>query len=218
MVDGNSLQSELVRSLRGVFTVASRLQSSQHRRLIHETSFVAFVLEPHVGELLTRWSVRLAVACYLGRVTLDIGLPGDSQSRSIRQTARWLWTIGCILYLTHVICAFEFFHDWSPARALGHTAAQTEALVGFRWGGGVYFNYAFTVLWLADTIAWWVGDMDTHCRGRGYFWTLHAVFAFMVFNATVVFGPPMWRWVAVIVGVVFTIVYFLPRRNRNLLR
>jgi len=82
----------------------------------------------------------------------------------------------------------------------------------------LYFNYVFTVLWLADTVAWWVGDVDMHYRRRGYFWTLHVVFAFMVFNATVVFGPSVWRWVAPVVRVAIVIVYFLSKHYRNLLR
>ncbi|MDA1050287.1 MAG: hypothetical protein O3C40_07380 [Planctomycetota bacterium] len=171
--------------------------------------------EPHLAELLTRWSVRLAIACYLGRVAIDIGLPGGSKGRSLCKTSRWIWTIGCAMFLTHVVCAFEFVHDWSHERALVHTAAQTEALIGIRWGGGLFLNYAFTALWLADTFAWWVGDASTHNRRRGYFWTLHGIFAFMVVNATVVFGPPIWKWVALIVGITFTGVYIRARLHRK---
>ncbi|MEO8497915.1 MAG: hypothetical protein ABI614_22840 [Planctomycetota bacterium] len=171
-------------------------------------------LEPQITELLTRWSVRLAVACYVGRVALDLGLLGDWPPRSANKLTRWVWTIGCLLYLMHVVCAFAFFHEWSHSRALAHTAAQTETLTGIRWGGGLYFNYALTLLWVADTVAWWAGDVETHYRSRSYFWTLHGVFAFMVFNATVVFGPPAWRWIAAVVGVALTIVYFRARRNR----
>lgn len=188
-----------------------RIQSSSALRV---TSDLAL----HFAELLTRWSVRLAVACYLGRVALDIGLRGDSSSRSISKSKRWLWTIGCLFYLTHVICAFAFFHDWSHHRAYAHTAAQTEAVTGIRWGGGLYFNYVFTLLWLTDTVAWWAGDVHTHYRVRCYFWSIHGVFAFMVCNATVVFGPPAWRWVALIVSVALASVYFLTGDNRNSLR
>jgi len=172
-------------------------------------------LEPHLAELLTRWSVRLAVICYLGRVAIDLGLLRAGPSRSTNKISRWLWTIGCLFNLTHVVCAFAFFHDWSHDRALAHTAAQTEALTGLRWGGGLYWNYAFTLFWLADTVAWWAGDVNRRYRVRSYFWTLHAIFAFMVFNATVVFGPPVWSWVAILVGVALTAVTFLSRRKRN---
>jgi hypothetical protein len=148
-------------------------------------------------------------------VALDSGLLGGAQSRATFHVARWLWTIGCLLFLVHVACAFEFFHDWSHEHALAHTAAQTEALTGIGWGGGLFFNYAFTLLWVIDTAAWWVGDVGTHGRGRVYFWTLHGVFAFMVFNATVVFGPPAWRWIAPIVGVAFAIAYLRVKSERN---
>ena len=174
--------------------------------------------DPHVAELLTRWSVRLAVACYLGRVALDIGHRGNPPSRSTSKLTRWIWTIGCVFYLMHVVCAFAFFHDWSHTRAYAQTAAQTEAVTGIRWGGGLYINYAFTLLWLADTVAWWAGDVQRHYRLRAYFWTLHGFFAFIVLNATVVFGPPLWSWVALIVGVAFALVYFLTRRERSTTR
>ncbi len=172
-------------------------------------------IDPQTAELVTRWTVRLAVACYLGRVAIDLGLLCDWASQSPGKIARWLWTVGCLFYVAHVICAFAFFHEWSHNFAYAHTAAQTEALTGFRWGGGLYLNYAFTLFWLADTIGWWARDVNSHYRIRGYFWSVHAVFAFMVFNATVVFGPPVWRWVAPIVGAALAIVYFQSRRKRN---
>lgn len=157
----------------------------------------------------------MAVACYLGRVAIDLGLLRDWPALSARKIARWLWTLGCVLYLAHVICAFTFFHDWSHDHAYAQTAAQTEALIGVHWGGGLYFNYAFTLLWIVDTVAWWGRGVNAHHRARAYFWTMHAVIAFMVFNATVVFGPAVWRWVAPIVGVVFAIVYFQSTRGRD---
>lgn len=178
------------------------------------TAQVTTELDPQIAELLTRWSVRLAVACYLGRVALDMGLVTPWPARSTMRLARWVWTVGCLLYLVHVLCAFAFFHDWSHSLAYAHTAAQTAAVVGIRWGGGLYFNYVFTLFWLADAAAWWAGDVHTHYRRGWYFWTLHVVFAFMVFNATVVFGPPPWRPVAMIVFVTFATAYFLARRAR----
>ena len=179
------------------------------------TLLVTTDLEPHVADLLTRWTVRLAIACYIGRVALDLRRLGTIDSNRVGQTARWLWTVGGAFYLAHVLCAFSFVHDWNHGHALKHTAAQTKELTGVDWGGGLYLNYAFTLFWLGDIVVWWFGDVNAHCRGRGYFWTLHGVFAFMVFNATVVFGPPVWRWVAPLVGVALAIVYFRSTAHRR---
>jgi hypothetical protein len=145
------------------------------------------------GEQWTLWTVRLAVACYLGRVLRDAaGWPTDS---AVRQ-ARWLWTLGCGLYLLHVACAFHFFHGWSHAAAFEHTADQTAAVVGWYWGGGLWVNYAFTALWVGDVLVWWTRPASAHPRSIWAYWLVQSVFAFLVVNATVVFGPPFWRWVA----------------------
>lgn len=168
-------------------------------------------MNPQIAELLTRWSVRIAIACYLGRVALDLGLLNRSGALSVSKISRWLWTIGCLFYVSHVICAFEFFHQWDHGRAFAHTAAQTESLIGIRSGVGLFFNYAFTGLWLADTSAWWLRDANKHYQTRAYFWTVQGVFAFMVFNATVVFGPRIWNLAAIFVSVAFTIIYLASR-------
>ena len=151
------------------------------------------------GEFLTAWTVRLAVACYLTRVAVDLHSAGRPGARS-QAFIRWCWTAGCALYLVHVACAFGFYHDWSHAAAYRHTAAQTAALTGIDSGAGLYVNYAFTLFWLGDVVLSWraaAADRPAPAyRSRTYFWLLHAVFAFLVFNATVVFGPPAWRWAA----------------------
>ncbi|MBC8354852.1 MAG: hypothetical protein H8E66_22980 [Planctomycetes bacterium] len=171
-------------------------------------------IAPQLAELLTRWTVRLAVAGYLVRVAIDVGIFTRLETRHSNEVARWVWTIGCVFYLLHVICAFEFVHDWSHQNAFEHTAAQTETLTGIQSGAGLYFNYAFTLIWLFDLITWWNGDAVTPYDRRSYFWSVHGIFAFMVFNATVVFGPPVWRSVGLIVGAIFAIIYFWARRRK----
>lgn len=164
------------------------------------------------GDDLTRWSIRLAVACYLGRVFVDLRPGTRCTKRGAKRKARWLWTCGCMLYIVHVACAFGFYHQWSHAVAYRHTAEQTAAATGIRWGGGLYLNYAFTALWLADLALWWRHGIDSPYRSRVYFWMLHSLFAFMMINATVVFGPPVWKPIAVIAAVCMAV---LVRRHRT---
>lgn len=163
--------------------------------------------------MLTRWTIRLAVACYLARALLDLSSARDGGRAGSARNARRLWTAGCVLYLLHVLCAFGFYHEWSHDLAYQHTAQQTAALTGLHWGGGLYFNYAFTAIWLADLAAWWSRGVRFPYRSAVYFWTLHCVFAFMVFNATVIFGPPLWRWIAPFIFLAALAAYFALRRQ-----
>jgi len=141
------------------------------------------------GELATRWTVRMALVGYFVGAALR---GGPARSSTQQQVARTVWTLGCLLYLAHVACAFHFYHAWSHAAAYQRTAEQTAAVTGWNWGGGLYLNYAFTVIWLADATWWWRRD-----DRRTLVWLEIAVQAFlwfMVFNATVVFGHGLIRW------------------------
>jgi hypothetical protein len=169
-------------------------------------------MDAQVVELLTRWTVRLAVGSYFGRVLLDLWM---WRSGALRRAnlARRVWTLGCCLYILHVVCAFAFFHAWSHDHAYRHTAQRTQSLTGLDWGGGLYVNYALTAWWIGDTLAWWIGGATLPYRSGFYLGALHAAFAFVVVNATVVFGPPMWKWIAVAAATVL-VAFILPPRQR----
>lgn len=143
-------------------------------------------------ELLTRWTVRLALLLYAATLALRLLSP------SRRRASRLLWTIGCVLFLAHVAAAFHYFHGWSHANAYRETARRTSELFGTDWGGGLYFNYLFTLAWAADVAWWWAKGIDAPDRRRRWVgMTLHAFMFFMAFNATVIFERGATRWVAV---------------------
>src|SRR5437899_2188707 len=97
--------------------------------------------EHRVGS--TVWTVRFALLCYATSLWLHLRpSPGGGQRQA---AARLFWTLGCLAYLAHVATAFHFAHDWSHARAYAHTADRTWELTGWRWGGGLYVNYLFTL-------------------------------------------------------------------------
>ncbi|MCA9071597.1 MAG: hypothetical protein KDA84_21875, partial [Planctomycetaceae bacterium] len=132
----------------------------------------------------------LAVLCYLTRVLLD------ASGRKSDWATRWnrvIWTIGCAVLWLHIAAAFHFVHQWSHESAVRQTAEQTGDLTGWYWGGGVYINYALALFWLGDVIAWWRKGLDYPQRSPKRFWITHAIFGFLVFNATVVFGPVYWK-------------------------
>jgi len=150
------------------------------------------------GDLLIAWSARIAILFYFLRLAADI-LMASSQRQEF--WARLAWTVGCAVYLVHVVFAFHFALGWSHMAALEHAARRTVETVGTSFPSGMYVNYVFTLLWLADVTLWWRRAAKNEPTPPMLYWSIQAVFAFMVFNATVVFGPPFWRW-AVAVAVV----------------
>jgi hypothetical protein len=147
-----------------------------------------------LGEILTRATALGAFVCYVMALALALPLTQRTTTNSTgRPVGRLFWTAGCIVFLIHVASAFHFQHHWSHAAAYRATAAQTVAIVGLDWGGGLYFNYAFTLLWVADVL-WLRIFPQSYSRRDGWIkYSLQIFFAFMWLNATVVFGGPIAR-------------------------
>ena len=145
------------------------------------------------GELLTRWTVRLALALYALSLILHWSARGR---RSRLAAARWAWSAGCLAFLLHVFCAFQFYHHWSHADAHAVTARRTAEVVGWNWGGGLYANYIFALVWLADAVNWWRGLEHYENRPRILTGSVRGFLAFMIFNATVVFAEGAVRWLS----------------------
>jgi hypothetical protein len=103
----------------------------------------------------------------------------------------WLWAAGCALFLAHVAAAFHFFHGWSHAHAYAETARQTEAWFGWHFGGGLYANYLFTVLWTLDAATWCFAPGLARRIPRSLRTLWLSFFLFMAFQGAVVFaeGP-----------------------------
>ena len=138
----------------------------------------------NAGEWITRLTALAAVVLYGASLLVD----RSQGPPAARRLARWLWSAGCATYLVHVVCAFGLMHAWSHAAAYRHTAARTAEMVGLDWGGGLYFNHVFTAVWLGDALWWWLRPASYQAQP---FWTrlaLRGFLAFMVFQATVVFG------------------------------
>jgi len=143
------------------------------------------------GELLTRWTVWLALALYV--LSLSLRLVGRGRLRW-SLWARLAWTGGYLAFLVHVICAFHFYHHWSHAAAYEATAQQTAEVAGQRWGAGLFANYAFALVWGADVLSWWLSLESYRARPRLIGCAVQGFLAFIAFNATVVFGAGVIRW------------------------
>jgi hypothetical protein len=151
-----------------------------------------------MDEGLIRGTAILAVTCYAARIIMDVaGLP----SNRWRRRARVAWSLGGALLILHVVFAFQFRHAWSHAAAWEQTRQRTLELTGWETGAGVYANHAMTAVWLIDIIGWSV-RLDWPQRYRGWYWFVQAFLAFMMFNATAVFGPWYWKFVVALFAMV----------------
>jgi len=112
---------------------------------------------------------------------------GDSAGRT-----RWIHTAACLLCLAHVVIVFQLAHHWSHQAAIEHT----EEVSGF--GPGLYVNYLFILVWVVD-VAWsWIALDRYRNRLSWVNWLVIGFMGFIVFNAAVVFGHGVLRWLSVL--------------------
>jgi len=140
------------------------------------------------GEWLTKGTVWVALTAYA------LACAGMLLRRERQTSPCWIrriWTLGCAIFLTHVACAFAFYHGWSHSDAYRETARVTAVMTGMDWGGGLYFNYLFAALWLGDVVWWWIAPVGHRRRPAAVGWMLHAFLYFLVVNGAFVFvaGP-----------------------------
>lgn len=142
------------------------------------------------GQLLTIWTIRLALACYVAF------LAGWLVARSPRWpgVSRWLWTAGCVFFVLHVMAAFQFYHGWSNASAVAQTAKETKELLGVAFGEGIYFSYLFLAVWVLDVALWWIVGPTYLSRPRWLGWLVHGYLGFIALNGAIVFEGGVTRW------------------------
>lgn len=166
-----------------------------------------------MGEFLTRLTIWLSIVGYaVGTVIFALSRGRATSSRGTAQwdsAARVVWTLACAGLIAHFISAFQFYHGWSHATAYRDTARQTEEVFGFNWGGGLFINYALLIAWMLDIGWWWRNGLDSY-RKRPWpvvaLW--HGFFIFIIFNATVVFGDGIVRWVGLAICLLLTLAWF----------
>jgi hypothetical protein len=158
-------------------------------------------------ELLTRWTVRVSLLLYAA--TLAALLVGRYRPVILRE-ARLTWTAGCIVLWLHLVAAFHFYHHWSHQAAYEATARDTGATIGWAFGGGVYLNYLFAVVWTADAAWWWsIAPSAYFKRSRWVSALVHGYLFFIAVNATVIFADGAPRLVAAAITIVLTILGFI---------
>jgi hypothetical protein len=115
-----------------------------------------------------------------------------SRARGAPSGVAWgAFATGLLLALVHTLLAFALVHGWSHDAAVRATAAQTDAVFGLAFGGGVYVNYLFFAVWAADAVWWRLAPRD-YKRPPGVTWTLRAFYLVIILNAAVIFAAG-WR-------------------------
>jgi len=132
------------------------------------------------------WTIRLAGVLYVIALAQMIR----------RSPARAFWITGCVFYLAHVVAAFHYAYHWSHGFAVQETARQTRELFGLDWGGGIWFNYLFTVVWSADALWWLLRPKSRESRPKWLNASIHSYIAWMFINGAIVFPQGPTRWVA----------------------
>jgi len=139
------------------------------------------------GEALVLWTVRVALVFFVAALLM----------RPASRRGRVFWTAGCLWYLAHVAAAFHVHHGWSHTTAYEYTARRSAEVVGLDWGGGLWWNYAFTVVWVSDVVWMWLRPASYGARSSRWNGAIYGFLGFMSFNATVVFATGVIRWAGV---------------------
>lgn len=147
------------------------------------------------GELATRISVWLALLLWLASEWFAL----NPKRLRVRQS---LFALSAVVFLTHVTLAFHVFYDWSQTTALADVRRQTREVTGLEWSIGLWINYAFAALWIAEAL--WLCFRAGHHAARPAWVTrlVRGIFWFMAFNGAVVFvkGPQKWLGLVICLG------------------
>jgi hypothetical protein len=142
-------------------------------------------------------------------ISLALFVAAQHGYRSWR-TPQWVQTAnaaGLALCVIHIGLAMGSVHGWSHASAIDATAVQTASVYGVRWGGGVFVNYLFVIVWALE--AWWrTGANRSAVASRAARWGLRTFYAIVVVNAAVVFARGSMR----VAGAVLVVALLLAWR------
>jgi hypothetical protein len=108
------------------------------------------------------------------------------------ELARGTWALGLGLMIGHVFVTFQLVHCWSHTAAFEHTRRTAGV------GEGIYVNYLFLLVWIADAVWLRLHPSGYARRPRWLGWSIHGFLAFIVFNSTVVYGTGGLRWGAAV--------------------
>ena len=159
-----------------------------------------------MGSILTNWTIYLSLMCYAVAVVCTL-------NRRLRGLYRGAWSAACLLLWGHAASAFHFYFAWSHAAAVAETARQTQEVLGWSFGAGIWFSYALMALWLIDVVRLWSTSSGAKCNRLAT--VVHLYAFFILFNGTVIFerGPIRWFGMIVTAGLIGSIFARYRRRS-----
>ncbi len=122
---------------------------------------------------------------------------------------RAIYTWGCAMCVLHIAVAFHLAHGWSHEVAWEHTRE-----VG-GYGNGIFVNYAFALVWVADVVWVWVAFDSYLSRPRWITWAVYGFTGFVVFNASVVFNTGFTRAVCALLFIALARITWNDWRTRG---
>lgn len=131
----------------------------------------------------------------------------------VPRAGRLFWTVGAFLAVIHSAAAFGVFHAWSHEAALVATAQQTAAVTGLDWGGGLYINYAFLVIWTADALWWWTSPDTYETRPAAVSMFVRGFLFFMFVNGAVIFADGWMRVLGIAAIVAVSAAWYRSHRT-----
>jgi hypothetical protein len=151
--------------------------------------------ESQIVEFFIQWSIRVSIILVYARLLFRLwhGTPAQLDQRSREYQ---FWFTGFLFFVLHVFLSFHFVHHWQHSDAWNRTATETEDLIGIRSGYGIWANYLMLAFWCLDLLrlnkAKSNGRIPSLCMDRA----VAIFFGFMFINATVVFGPTAYQYLA----------------------
>jgi hypothetical protein len=143
-------------------------------------------------------NAALYATIWAALVLFVIGEWGKQTIERTPHAARWAWRaslLGALLCIAHIVIVMGLRHSWSHDAAVRDTARQTTEVFGVAVGAGVYVNYVFVMVWLAE-LGWWRRDPSGYARrGRLVVWLLRGFYFVILVNAAVIFVRPQLRLV-----------------------
>ncbi|MEP3479221.1 MAG: hypothetical protein ABJZ55_08245 [Fuerstiella sp.] len=163
-------------------------------------------MDSEPGRSLIVWTIRFSVMLYAWSLFTFVKCRRRKQSTP--HSDLLIWSGSWVACLVHVVFAFHFEHHWSHTEALQHTANVTASVTGLRWSIGLYVNYAFLAAWGGDVVRRWRNSAPATSIA------FHVIAAFMMLNATAVFGPGFWIPVVMIYATgIWLLAYRLPSES-----
>lgn len=126
-----------------------------------------------------------------------------------------VWAIGALFAWGHSVGALVYFHHGSQREAMAAIARETQEILGFPFGFGLYVNYLFLVVWGLDAALALYAPRWHRGFGQRYHQFVLGFLAFIFFNGTVVFKGGWVRTLGLVGFSLILVVSLVSWRKRK---